>query len=634
MPLPPRTAAQPPRIPRRIPRSLLSAGWLILLLIGGCAGLDPAPSTDEVPPDEARALVEAGDPVGAARLYLEAADQARGERKAQLQLEALDLLTRNDVGESAWQRAETLARELDERRLGEVGRNRFSVFRARLALYQGNPESALEHLPDDPESWAAPLDHQALEIRGQARWDTGQWSGAIEDLAAVAAGREEAVPTAAEALWERLSKAPAKTLDELDTDTLSSDAAGWVRLARLARKPIPSHQALMDWQQAHPGHAAHPAITGRVATLWALPGRRPQQVAVLLPLTGEMGAAGQTILEGITAAYFDTPEERRPRLEIHDTAGDPDTAREHYRDAVDAGVDWVVGPLSRTAVEELSEQERLPVPTLALNHAPGDGPFPEALYQFGLNPEEEARQVAERAILDGLWQAVILAPDSPLGARLHHAFEARFTELGGVVRETGYYAPDDTDFETLITETLRIRPAPERKKGEGEDEKPRHRSDVDLIFLGASAAQARQIRPQLRYHHAGELPVMATSRIHTTRPDPRKDADLDGILFADIPWVLEGANPRPNLRQQLARTGPEGVEQLPRLVALGFDALRILPRLGQLSQGTGTGYDGLTGRLHVDPQRRVLRTLNWARFIEGRPRLLQGGESPLEDTPQ
>ncbi|SFM49291.1 hypothetical protein SAMN05421721_10746 [Ectothiorhodospira mobilis] len=628
IPHPHRRAPSRPRPWRPL---VAGATIFLLLLLSGCAGMAPAPPADAPLLEEARELASAGEYEAAARRYLQAAGETRGAPRAQLQLEALDLLSREAAGKEAWQQAQALAAELAGQELRGRDRGRLALMQARLALHQGDPETALERLPPEPGELDAALLQQVMEIRGRARWALDQWTGAVADLAAAAAAGDDAQRRSrVEALWTRLSEAPDQVLEGLAREDLPPDAKGWVRLARLARDPAPRPRDLEEWRRSHPGHPAHPRITQRLTERWEQARRSPGRVAVLLPLSGPLATAGRAIQEGITAAYFDLPPDRRPRLEFHDTTGDAARAQEHYRAAVQGGAQWVIGPLTRAAVEELAAEEELSVPTLALNQIPGDGPFPEDLYQFGLNPEDEARQVAERAILDGLQQAVILAPDTALGVRLQRAFEARFSALAGVVREVGYYPATATDFEALIKDTLHIRPPPEDPTSEDdetgeEEEAPRYREDVDLIFLAASPQQARLIRPQLRYHHAGSLPVMATSHIYTAQPDPSMDEDLGGILFADIPWVLEEANPRPELRRRLDERGSEAAHRLPRLVALGFDALHLLPRLGELARGDGAGYEGLTGRLHLDGRGRVLRTLNWARFMDGRPQLLRGG---------
>ena len=46
------------------------------------------------------------------------------------------------------------------------------------------------------------------------------------------------------------------------------------------------------------------------------------------------------------------------------------------------------------------------------------------------------------------------------------------------------------------------------------------------------------MRPQLRYHYAGDIPTYATS--DAFEPDVRANQDLDGLMFPDMPWMLGG----------------------------------------------------------------------------------------------
>ena len=74
------------------------------------------------------------------------------------------------------------------------------------------------------------------------------------------------------------------------------------------------------------------------------------------------------------------------------------------------GAQFVVGPLSKPAVSKLMTEGAITVPTLTLNFAYQTDPLPANLYQISLSPEDEARQVAERAWLDGHNQAISVVP--------------------------------------------------------------------------------------------------------------------------------------------------------------------------------------------------------------------------------
>ena len=95
----------------------------------------------------------------------------------------------------------------------------------------------------------------------------------------------------------------------------------------------------------------------------------------------------------------------------------------------------VIGPLDKESVAQLNRAMELEVPVLALNQVPSEGlPSPD-LYQFGLSPEDEAIQVADRAWTDGFSIAVALTPAGDWGDRIASAFRERWEELGGVLAE-------------------------------------------------------------------------------------------------------------------------------------------------------------------------------------------------------
>ncbi len=77
---------------------------------------------------------------------------------------------------------------------------------------------------------------------------------------------------------------------------------------------------------------------------------------------------------------------------------------------------------------------------LALNQI--EGAAPAQLYQFALAPEDEARQAAERASLDGHTRALAMVPAGAWGARQLQAFTDRFQELGGTVIRAERYGAE------------------------------------------------------------------------------------------------------------------------------------------------------------------------------------------------
>jgi outer membrane PBP1 activator LpoA protein len=95
---------------------------------------------------------------------------------------------------------------------------------------------------------------------------------------------------------------------------------------------------------------------------------------------------------------------------------------------------------------------------------------------------------------------------------------------------------------------------------------PYRRQDIDMIFIAATHRSARGIMPAFKFHHAGGLPVYATSHVYTGSIDKTADLDLNGLLFCDLPWTLVTNN---NLRKIFDKEWPEQ-HNYTRLFALGI----------------------------------------------------------------
>jgi outer membrane PBP1 activator LpoA protein len=156
----------------------------------------------------------------------------------------------------------------------------------------------------------------------------------------------------------------------------------------------------------------------------------------------------------------------------------------------------------------------------------------------------------------------------------------------------------------------------------------RRRQDLDFVFMAAFPRQARQLRPQLDFHQAQDLPVYSTSHIYSGIVDREADRDIDGIVFGDMPWVLDPAASGGALRRDVGALWPGSVSAFVRLYAFGADAYRLVAELGKLRAQQYAEFQGLTGSLSLSENNRINRRLLWARFKRGTPRILDGDSTP------
>jgi outer membrane PBP1 activator LpoA protein len=277
-----------------------------------------------------------------------------------------------------------------------------------------------------------------------------------------------------------------------------------------------------------------------------------------------------------------------------------------YLQAIADGSDFVVGPLTREEVAALATLVDGRATTLALNFLPDGVQVPDRFYQFALSPEDEARLAARRVAADGLLSGVTLVPQSDWGRRVQAAFADEFAAAGGVVAEGADYVPSTTDFNETLRRLLRTT----GQRGSSP------RADAQFIFVAGQPVHGRLIRSQLRFNYASALPMYATSDIFD--PSGAGNQDLDGVIFPDMPWVLDPIGAAGGARDAAERAFPGRGGPLVRLYAFGYDAYRLVNELPRM-RGAGFGtLPGATGRLSVDPHGRVRRELDWAQVVGGR----------------
>jgi outer membrane PBP1 activator LpoA protein len=182
-----------------------------------------------------------------------------------------------------------------------------------------------------------------------------------------------------------------------------------------------------------------------------------------------------------------------------------------------------------------------------------------------------------------------------------------------------------TDYSQAITEVLRINESSARDKrlesvlGTKLQFEPRRRGDIEFIFAPAQANTERLLRPQLRFHFAGDIPTYAIS--DAFEPDLRANEDLDGLIFPDMPWILGGDLAEAVRGATREAWPPNGGPARGRLFAFGFDAFRLAQALRHRAGGE-VYVEGLTGRLTIDSERRVHREIGWAQVRNGEVQLL------------
>lgn len=608
--------------------------------LAACAPAMRPPATSATE-QHAQALIDAGQPQAAAEVYLRAAHTAQPPARQRFQLLAAQQL----IDAQQYDRAQSVLDSVNPKGLNGEALARKALLYARLDLALRQPDAALRALPADTSGLPDTLVAELLLTKALAAEAAGKPLLAVRSRLErqPLLGTQQAADNL-RALWSLLTQASPSELGGWQQTAQREDVKAWLALALIATTTAPQPaaltQALAAWEARYPGQQAAAApILDALRTQWQSFQTYPSQIAVLLPLSGPFSPVARTLLDGIMSAYYAHANPAHPiALRVYDTGAQPANLLSLYAQAVADGARFVIGPLDRNQVGRLAASGIVSVPTLALNYVNGDAALPDQLYEFGLNPGNEAAQAAEKASLDGHLKAVVLVPNSDWGARVSSAFAQRFQQLGGRVLAVGRFNGGGSDFSPAIVRALNIDASNARRRGVAQTIRQklkfdaRRRQDVDMIFIAGDPRQARLLMPQIDFHHGTGLPVYSISDAYSGTRDAVADRDLNGLLFCDAPLLLSDAGTAAAARTAMQRDFPNAGHRYPRLYGLGMDSFDVIPYLKRLADQGWARFDGLSGALHMVGGHRLVRQLEWAQFAQGAPQL-QGMPAAQADSP-
>jgi len=604
---------------------------LCLLAVAACGTL-PEASRDE-------AYTRAQNPIQSARALLaSAADQASPERD-QTRVRAARLLADNGrPGE-----AEAALKEVNAAVLAIPDLADYSLLHARLALaderfFEARGLLANDRLASSVGEMSAPQRREWHRLRGELLALLGDDLASVAEhsqLAALLQDEDERLAVH-DRIWHSLSQMPEPALRTAVRAGGDPTVNGWLQLALATRSGqgdiARQLNRIETWRQGNPGHPAARLLPTSLQQAAAARGELPGSVALLLPLRGDLAAAAEPLRDGILAAYYDAMAGggKPPVIRIHDTADSDINAL--YDRAVADGAELVIGPLAKDRLQALMARTDLPVPVLGLNYV-DDTPNPHAnLYQYGLAVGDEARQLADRAWIEGRRSALVIRPDAGWGTTAFESFRGHWESKGGLLLTTAPYRNGQIDYTGFLQSALLLADSQARANrlmgalGKKVSYIPRRRKDVDMVLLLAYPDHGRQFKPTLDFLFASDLPVYATSHIYAGSPNPSQDQDLDGIQFTAMPWTI------PGLADHDLTPGEPLAPAFRNLFAMGVDAYRLHQWLGLLRALPDNSLQGQSGSLAMGSGNRVVRTLPLAAFSNGRvvvaPTVAAGERSP------
>lgn len=578
---------------------------LVAALLVGCASTQPT-TTPVVEAEKTAPIETSQDPL---------VTQQLAAIEAFLEIEQVD-------------QANILLNNLNFYQLSIAHKTRYLIAQTNAALLSGDGLRALTWISGQHAYLfdGLPLEQQ-IEIglkRAEAYEIAGKpLSAARERIFLAPVLTDEQMIANHDQIWFNLQLVNEDQLRDLATKESSPDLTGWIELSLISLNESDNLDRLLRsierWQVRNKTHPAATRLPNSLQILNELVSGQPKHLGVMLPLSGALEKAGNAIRDGILTAWYQAKDYKQdvPKLSFYDTASNEDIQR-IYQTAVIDGVETVIGPLSKTKVQRLMQTAELPIPVLALNYADAQADKMPNFYQFGFPPENEAIQVANDIWQRGVRSVMVVAPQSTWGERVSEAFIQHWQLLGGSISSKALFGKPDQYLGT-IKSALNVKDSEtrhailQRYLDTDLEFEFRRRDDVDMVFMAAFPAQARQLKPILNYQKALDVPVVAISYIYAGSDDADRDKDLEGIEFIDMPWRLYPSTTRARAGQAF----PRSINSYASLVALGVDAYRLYPRLPQMSVFNDVRLQGVTGALTMNNLGRIDRKLDWAIIEDG-----------------
>lgn len=520
--------------------------------------------------------------------------------------------------------------KLQWRDLNPVNAAQYQLLSARLSLYDNKPERAisiLNSLAANP-NLTTQMQIESLKLRASAQQQLQLPIASIKTYILIdplLTEKDDHIHNQ-QNIWQLVNQLSTEQLQNLASDDSDPVLQGWATLGLdvhlYGNQPQQLIQHLQQWQTQFPNHPAKDLVNtdmGNIAN-WK---NSPKQIALLLPIKGNIAPQAQAIMNGFMAAYYQAKQHGLPAgsVKMYDTSNANIT--DLYQQAINDGAQLVVGPLTKANVQSLANDGDITVPTLALNMT-NDSSLPNNFYEFALSPQQEAITIADRATQMGYSNAATISPDNSWGNNINQTFSERWTADGGNIVANLAFAKNK-NLKAQISALLNINQSYQRRRalekviGRSVSFSPRRRQDIDVIFLNALPQEARQIMPFLRFYYAGDIPVYATSQIYDGHPNPTKDSDLDSVRFTIMPWALNPSAQAKQLRRNIKQLWPESFKQFSLLYAFGIDAYDLMTRMGQLQAFPQFGLQANTGTLFLNSDQRIQRQTEWAIFKHGKP---------------
>ncbi|WP_063663662.1 penicillin-binding protein activator [Aliivibrio fischeri] len=591
--------------PRKNSVTRLIAPVALALTLAACSSSPKAPDRLDI----------TQSPTETSNAYILKADQQQGALEADFLIMALKAA----VQEQNFDLADKLLTRLATMQLSPAQTAEMQLAHAKMLKSQSQYEEALKTL--NFEAWWKLENSQWVEyhkLRHELYLLSGDNLNSTRELI-------ELEPFTAEdqkaqlwtQVWTSVSSLNSTALEEVKLDETETNLHGWVQLATyldtLKHSPMRLQEALNEWLLANPTHPAATYTPQVILDILALEIVRPENVALLLPLSGRFGPQGIRVRDGfINAMMEDTERDEFTKLKIIDTQATSMT--EIMATLEKEQIQFVVGPLVRSKIEEFQSLNSTEIAQLALN-IPSEIDTDINSCYFTLSPEQEAEQAAVHLFKQGFKHPLYLAPQGTMGERLSQAFSDKWFQLTAKRPSISYFG-SKAQLQQKVNSVFGIESSQARIYQMNAlanmelEAQPRSRRDIDAVYMVAKSSELVLLKPFIEVAiNPGIKPpkLYASSRSNSGRQTQL--VEIKGIEFSDIPLLT---NENHSFKAQYDELWPKSSNGETRLHALGMDAYQLVAELPQMKAVDNYRMEGKTGELSLNQECVIQRKMSWA----------------------
>ncbi|ELB2781869.1 penicillin-binding protein activator [Vibrio alginolyticus] len=559
------------------------------------------------------------EPTQSVQNYMIQADSTEGS----LQNDWLIMATKAAIQANQFDQAEMLIKRLARQQLTEVQQAEWQLARATIQQKQGNYSQLLQLLNFKPW-WKLPNEQwkDYYLMRADAYQGLNQAFEANRQLVAFGQYASSAeLREISSRIWMNFGSYSEYELTSLETEPNEDVLDGWLQLAIYAKTLSGNLSQLKNtlerWLNENPSHPAAIYTPEEIQNILSLDIVKPNNTALLLPLTGKFSPQAQLIRDGFVFAMMnDRNRDPSATLTVIDTnAYNADQIKQRL---INENIDFVVGPLEKENVELLhttmdGSENGPTIPALALN-IPEDVQPDSNICYLALSPEQEAAQAAKHLFSEGYNFPLILAPKGSFGERVTEAFNKEWRKYSSNKVAASYFG-DKRQLQKDINEVFGLQESKQRIAQMQSlmriklETQPRSRRDVDAVYIVARSTELTLIKPfiEVAINPDAKAPqIFSSSRSNSGGATYE---DLTGIIYSDIPLLID---PDPSVTAEMNELWSEQSNMEKRLKALGMDAYKLIGELPQMKVVPGYSVGGQTGILSIDNNCVVQRELSWA----------------------